>query len=72
VHRAEGGGGEGDEGPRLGSDGLGDAFVAAGESGADEVEGVGGVAVGLEPLMPQGDGLDLDGSTRYSSRIHKD
>jgi hypothetical protein len=46
VDGSEAGGGEGYERPRLGGDGVGDALGAADESGADEVEGVGGVAVG--------------------------
>jgi hypothetical protein len=46
VDGSEAGGGEGGERPRLGGDRVGDALGAADEPGADEVEGVGGVAVG--------------------------
>jgi hypothetical protein len=28
--------------------------------------------LGLEPLMQQGDSFDLDGNTRYSTRVHSD
>jgi hypothetical protein len=28
--------------------------------------------LGLEPLMTQGDGLDLDGNARYFTQVHRD
>jgi hypothetical protein len=45
MDRAEAGGGEGDEQPRMAADGLGDAF-APGQPGPEELVGVGPVDLG--------------------------